>query len=65
MLIKQIIKAFILTTVLFSLVVLQESDTKSVNWFLFGLLITGISFGIPNAIFLLLIYWLKIGKDVF
>lgn len=42
-----------------------EKETRSIDWFVFALIITFISFGLPNAVFLLLIYFLRIGQDFF
>jgi hypothetical protein len=64
MVLRQIIIAFLLTSAIFSLTVLFENNTSSVDWYLFTLLITAISFGLPNALLLLLTYWLNIGQDV-
>ena len=62
MVFRQIIIAFLLTTIMFSLTILFDSDTRSIGWFLLAFVITAISYGLPNAIFLLLLYWLKIGQ---
>lgn len=63
--ILQFIKVFVLTSFMFSLTIFLDKGTRSIDWFLFALLITFISFGLPNAIFLLSIYFLKIGQDFF
>jgi hypothetical protein len=64
-LLRQFIKVFILTSFMFSLTIFIDNETRSVSWFLFALVITFISFGLPNAVFLLLIYLIKIGQDFF
>jgi hypothetical protein len=63
MVLRQVIIAYLLTTTLFSLTVLIDSNTRSGCWFIFVFIINTISFGLPNVVFLLLMYWLKIGKD--
>lgn len=60
---RQILLTVILTTTMFSLTTLIDQDTRSASWFFLAFVITLISFGLPNAIFLLLIYWLNIGRD--
>ena len=50
---------------MFSLPMFIEKETRSIDWFVFALIITFISFGLPNAVFLLLIYFLRIGQDFF
>lgn len=65
MVIRQFIKVFILTSFMFSLPMFIEKETRSIDWFVFALIITFISFGLPNAVFLLLIYFLRIGQDFF
>ena len=65
MVLIQFIKVFILTSFMFSLTMFIDKETRSIDWFLFALIITFISFGLPNAVFLLLIYFLKIGQDFF
>jgi hypothetical protein len=60
--IRQSIRAFYLTTILYSLTIFYDSDTRSIGWFLIALFITGISYGLPNAFFLLILYFFKIGR---
>lgn len=64
MVIRQSITAFILTTIISLLTILLDNKTRSINWLLLGCVITAISCGLPNLIFLLLIYWLKIGQSI-
>jgi hypothetical protein len=61
MILKQALIAFFLTPLFFASSVFFTEDTNAMNWFILTYVITLISFGLPNVIFLLFLHWIKIG----
>lgn len=62
-LLRQVLLTVLLTTVMCSLTTFVYKDTRAGGWLILTFIISLISFGLPNAVFLLLIYLLNFGRD--
>lgn len=59
---RQSIVALLLTALMCSITVMFANKTRTLDWFILTFIISFISMGLPNVIFLLFIYFLKIGQ---
>lgn len=60
---RKILITVLLTTTMCSFTTFIDKDSRTFSWFILVFIITFISFGLPNGLFLLFMYWLNIGRD--